>query len=1092
MFVRAFTPNWLRRWTGAVTRTPDQLELDAERIFLDALNCASEEREAFVRAACHNDAALLSRVEQLLGHAQSAPLDFLVNDGRTAVATAIRHDTAAGTTPPRIGRYTVERLIGVGGMGAVYEAIDCETGSRVAVKLLQSAFSTPSQIARFRREAEILAKLDHPAIAKLHGVGSAETIFGSHPYIAMEFIAGRNLREWAAEGARSVREKVELMAIICDAAHASHEQSVVHRDLKPANIIVNDAGQPRILDFGVSLIARTERSTYTMRTETGHFVGTLAYMSPEQVSGDGEVVDARSDIFSLGVVLYELLCGALPFDVSGRSFESAARLIREAEPTPLSRVDTGIPGNLAAIVSKAMEKAPDRRYLTASAMANDLRRFLHAEPTIAGTPSLWRQMTSFSRRHRRLVAGASFVFLVLIAATLTISSIAVRESRLRKMAERRSYRATLLAAQLAFQSDNMVEAGRLVRDLAVIAADTWEYRYLRRRLDVSTVVLAGHTAPVTSLDVSRDGAFIVSGSMDNTLRIWRIDDHTSRVIHGHEGPVRQVRLLKHSARIASLSDDGTIRIWDADSLQPLRVFEGAGLSPIRMDISPDERRVAATYTDQRIRIWDLDSGRIVVTSAPHEIPISTICCLDDARLLIGEHRGLSCWSAVTGEWLSFADGGFDFHPSSIRVSTDGRRFVTSCMDSTMTLWDAKRIRPIRRLTGPLGGVNSVAIDAEGAVIASAGGDNSVRTWNAEDSAEISRFVGHTGAVNAIAFVPGTSLLVSGAADRTIRVWRLDEATRSGGSRVLTGHRSYVYDIAFQPNNGMLASAAWDGEVRLWNTSTWESERCLKIDPARVECLAFSPAGDRLATGTSRTKVKLWDAESFELIREFELPAASVKTVAFDPSGQYLLAVRGNPAKDQPSWHAAVWRISDGEVISRFESESPLIAAASPRGLRLIDATPGAAVMMDPMTSRPLFSFSGHEDAVIHASFSPDGDRFLTASNDGTAAVWDAGNGARLAVLRGHSDNVYAAVFSPDETRIATGSDDNTIRLWDADTYDELLVLPGHTKYIYALAFSPDGDTLVSASGDQTIRVWSAAPGARRSIDTPNPDNAPPE
>ncbi|MCA9257286.1 MAG: protein kinase, partial [Phycisphaerales bacterium] len=586
---------------------------------------------------------------------------------------------------------------------------------------------------------------------------------------------------------------------------------------------------------------------------------TLAYMSPEQLSGDGHVTDARSDIFSLGVVLYEMLSGALPFDVRGRSSQSAARLIREAQPTHLARFDNGIPGTLSAIVAKAMEKSPDRRYSTASAMASDLRRFLHAEPTIARTPGLWRQMTSFSRRYRKLVVGASIVFLALIAATLTISSIAVRESRLRKTAERRSYRATLLAAQLAFQSDNMVEAGRLVSGLAPLAADTWEYRYLRQRLDAKTIVLAGHTAPVTSLDVSPDGEFIVSGSMDNTLRIWRIDDRTSRVIHGHQGAVRQVRYLDRSAKIASLSDDGTIQIWDADSLRPLIAIEGAGLSPIRMDISPDERRIAATYTDQRIRIWDLGSGRIVVTSAPHEIPISTICYLDDARLLIGEHRGLSCWSAVTGEWLSFADGGFDFHPSSIRVSADGQRFVTSCMDSTMTLWDAKRIQPIRRLKGPLGGVNNVAIDAAGTVITSAGGDNSVRIWNAEDSAEISRFVGHTGAVNAIAFVPGASLLVSGAADHTIRIWRLDEANRSEGSRVLTGHRSYVYDIAFRPNHETLASAAWDGEVRFWNTSTWESER-LVVDPARVECLAFSPTGDLLATGTSGTKVKLWDAD----------------------------------------------------------------------------------------------------------------------------------------------------------------------------------------------------------------------------------------
>lgn len=1054
-------------------RTREQLEQDAERIFLDALERAPDARDSYVDAECENEAPLRARVNELLAHATAAPAGFLLNDMHSPTRGHGTRNRPADAAPHKIGPYTVVGLLGVGGMGAVYEAIETDTQRKVAIKLLQSAFATPTQLARFRREAGILAKLNHPAIAKLYGVGSAETLFGSHPYIAMEFIAGRNLRDWGREHERSIRHRVELMATICDAVQASHEQGIVHRDLKPANILVNESGDPRILDFGISRITTPGNATPTINTETGQFVGTPAYMSPEQISGDTNRIDARSDIFSLGVILYELLSGVLPFDVGGRSIEGAAQLIREEDPSHLSHFDSAFRGNLAAIVTKALEKDPSRRYPTAGEMARDLRRHLNSEAITARNPTAIRRFARFSRRHRKLVIGTTCVFAALIATSFIATRIAVRESRLRALAERKNHRANLLSAQLALQSDNFVEARRIVENLADAGAGTWEYKHLRDCLKSHAIVFAGHTAAITSVDVSSDGKRILSASEDGTIRIWDTTNGSHRVMRGHSRPVREALFLKQEAQVASLSDDGTIRLWDAASLREVGRIKGNDWSPIRMDISPNEKRIAATCSDQRIRIWELDTGRLVLTSAPHAIPISVLRYLDDARIVVGEHRGLSCWSAKSGAWLSFSDGGFDFHPSSIFVGKDGTQLLTSCADSTITVWDVDALQPRRKLIGQLGGVNGAKIDASGARIVSAGADNTVRVWNAQNGQQVAKFVGHTDAVHAVATIPDTPLLVSGSADFTIRLWNLLEAGRSGGCRVLTGHQRYVYDVAFQPGSDVLASAAWDGTVRFWDTKTGSNKQTLDADPERVECLAFSPDGCLMATGTSGNTVKLWDVKSLTLVRTFTLSRNSIRTLAIGPQGRYLAATRGSPYNANSTWNSVTWRISDGVVMSRLAANAPLIATSSPRGLRLVKAIPGEAVMIDPLTAAPLFAFSGHDDLITNVTFSNDGTRFLTASDDSNAAVWDAESGVQLAVLRGHSNKVYDAVFSPDGQRIATGSNDNTIRLWDANDFEELLVLPGHTKYVYSLAFNSRGDMLASGSGDHTVRIWTA-------------------
>ncbi len=339
-------------------------------------------------------------------------------------------------TPSAIGRYRIIRLIGEGGMGVVYEAEQDEPRRAVALKVLKLGLSTPERLRRFRQESQALARLQHPGIAQIFESGSADTGFGPQPYLAMEFIHGLPLGVYAEARHLNTRQTLELMIKVCDAVQHAHQRGLIHRDLKPANILIDENGQPKILDFGVARL--TEDGT-ALQTEVGELVGTLAYMSPEQVQGDPLEVDTRSDIYALGVVLYELLSGRLPYDVNRHRLPEAVLTIQQSEPAPLSTMSGEYRGDIETIVAKALEKDRTRRYRSAADLAADIQRSLDDHPIAARPPSAAYQLQKFARRHRGLVAGAAVIFAVLLIG-VTISTwqaIRANRERDRALAEKR-------------------------------------------------------------------------------------------------------------------------------------------------------------------------------------------------------------------------------------------------------------------------------------------------------------------------------------------------------------------------------------------------------------------------------------------------------------------------------------------------------------------------------------------------------------------------------------------------------------------------------------------------------------------------------
>ena len=401
-----------------------------EDLFHQAADLPPAQRSAFLDQACAGDEDLRRDVDALLAH--DATQDVAM---QAAVGRAVEQlpDTESETTAPvswmpaTIGRYRILRLVAEGGMGIVYQAEQEQPRRIVALKVIKPSQATPDLLRRFDQESQALARLQHPGIAQIYEAGTADSGLGPQPYFAMEFIRGQSLLDYAEAHGLNTRQRLELMVKICDAVHHAHQRGLIHRDLKPGNILVDETGQPKILDFGIARATDSDAQT-TRQTDVGQLVGTLAYMSPEQVLGESLEIDTRSDVYALGVVLFELLAGRLPYKISGQ-LHQAVHAIREADPVSLSSISRVYRGDIETIVAKALEKDKSHRYGSAAGLADDIRRYLNDEPIIARPPSATYQLQKFARRHKALVAGMAAVFVALIVGIIASTWEATRARR---------------------------------------------------------------------------------------------------------------------------------------------------------------------------------------------------------------------------------------------------------------------------------------------------------------------------------------------------------------------------------------------------------------------------------------------------------------------------------------------------------------------------------------------------------------------------------------------------------------------------------------------------------------------------------------
>jgi len=419
--------------------TPERFRLLSE-LYDAAAAMDAEERTRFIHERCAGDDELRRHLKAAFEES-AAGFTGAIEEAAAAVVDA-------SDSGRRIGKYRIIRVVGEGGMGMVYEAEQEQPRRIVALKVIKPGLASAELVRRFERESEVLARLQHPGIAQIYEAGAADAGFGPQPYFAMEFIHGVPLTDYAAARALTIRQRLELIAKVCDAVEHAHQRGIIHRDLKPGNILVDDTGQPKILDFGVARATDSDTQA-TRQTDVGQLVGTLAYMSPEQVTGDPLELDTRSDVYALGVILYELLVNRLPYELS-QQLPEAVRTIRDQDATKLSSISRAYRGDVETIVAKALEKDKGRRYTSAATLATDIRRYLADEPIMARPASTTYQLRKFARRHKALVMATAAVFAVLVAGVI----VSTREALRARKAEQ-----TAQAVNEFLQNDVLAQAG---------------------------------------------------------------------------------------------------------------------------------------------------------------------------------------------------------------------------------------------------------------------------------------------------------------------------------------------------------------------------------------------------------------------------------------------------------------------------------------------------------------------------------------------------------------------------------------------------------------------------------------------------------
>lgn len=996
-----------------------------------------------------------------------------------------------------LGDVTIVRLIGVGGMGRVYEARQRSPARHVAVKVMRDGIVSAAQMKRFDYEAQVLARLRHPHIAQIHALSTARLGPFTVPYFVMELVSdARPVTVYCEERRVAIRQRVELMRKVCAAVAHGHQKGVIHRDLKPGNIVVDGGGEPKVIDFGVARSADGDAAAATMITEAGQIVGTLHYMSPEQLAGRADDIDARSDVHALGLVLHELLVGTLPYDVRGRTVIEAVRIVHEQEPKVAATVARAVRSDraisaddarsLGVIAATCLEKQPSDRYATAAELEADLGRWLAGEPIVARPLAPWEVLVRLARRHRAASAAAVVVVASLIAAVVGISFFAIRAEREGAAARGQLYRSTLLLAGVARDRGAEAEARRLLTKATGLAVDAGSKRpielaCLAASLDDSIATLHGHAGTVRASAWSPDGTRIVTGGEDGTVRLWEMSGRSADAAGGWRGEVLAdvgaeawaVAWSPDGERVAAACADATARVWDVKrGAEILRCVGHTGIL-YGVAFSPDGQRVVTGGRDATVCVWEVATGREAMRLEGHTGTVySTAFSPDGSRIATAaQDRTVRLWDAATGRnraTLRRHSGRVFFTAFSPR----GDLLASASEDATVRVWDVASGEERAVLRHPVK-ANAVAFTDDGRLV-TATNDAVLRIWDPVTGLEVGRRLGHDGGVWSVACAGQGAWIASGGIDGTVRIWRNDR-----GSNPACSCGGGVRAVAHAPHGSRVAVGTVSG-VQIWDAEQGRFLHGLSHDGRQVNDVRFFPDGRRLAAACDRGVVEVWPlpetVAAGEKSLRFEAHSRRVYSIDVDVAGERLATAGEDKA-------ARVWRCEqDTTEIASFKHEKRVLCARfSPDGRLLYTACEDRVARgWEIATGREQVRFEGHGEPVNWLVVSPDGRRLATASSDATVRLWDAATGRPQATLTGPSQQVWKVAFTPDGSRVVAVSADAGVHLWHAESGEPVSMLRGHEASVWGLSVSPHGDTLVSGGDDETIRVWGLS--AARSHD----------
>jgi len=965
------------------------------------------------------------------------------------------------------GRYDVREERARGGMGRILVAFDAFLGREVAFKELLRELADRDAARRFLREARITGQLEHPNIVPVHEVGQADD---GTLYYTMRLVRGRTLTAALAD-CRGLAERLRYLGAfwnLCNAVAFAHSRGVVHRDLKPGNVMVGEFGETVLIDWGLARVSRAEPGQTAPdlledgqegageelgEASRGGAVGTPAYMSPEQASG--RPADARSDVWGLGAVLYEILTGAPPFDAA--PVTATLEQVRFGRLRQVRALCPAAPAELAAVAQKALARKPEDRYQSARELAEDVHCYISGDRVRAYAYSSWELARHFASRHRAAVAGGGLAMLAVVAALFAVSAALATEQQAHRLSELSLAQAHLERSQRALSQMDLDETRRFAA-ASLLHNPAWP------------------AAPSHDASFARGSAAARSALVEARTTLFEAEARAI-VEQERELPTRDVvgavAFSRDGRRLASSAQrHGEVRLWDLEEGALVRSFVAPAGEVGALALSGDGALVARGSERHGLEVFEAQTGRQVFATETGRGGARGLAFAPGGLLLASFSRSPpAVFEAATGKVVRQLPD--ELAPASAALSADGRTLACAAQEALL-LFGFPDLAPAGRLEPRVGPLELVAVSPDGARVAATRPARTVASLEVAAPAHPQILRGHLEAITALAFTGDGRRLVSQSFDG-VRVWDV----ASGQLLMLLRGRNAAQSVAAASDGARLAVGGVDERVRVLRFAREPQIRSFAAHSDATRSVAFSADGRRVATGGGGkdASARVWDAATLAPLATLAGAAGSVMALSCSPDGRRLAL--GGRAGELSVWdwerQAPLYRVPLGERVfdAAFSPDGSLVAQSGASGtVRLFDAASGALAG----------ALVGHEGTVGGLAFSPDGKLLATAGTDHTVRLWDVATRREERVLRGHRDWAWAVDFSADGRSLATGGKDGEILLWElAGDGAAPRRLRGHAKWVNVVEFSPDGRALLSCSDDRTVRVWDVASGEETMI-----------
>jgi WD40 repeat protein len=1049
------------------------------------------------------------------------------------------------------GRYMWQSEHAKGGMGKVYIVHDSYLGRDIALKELlphimegieqeqlspDASVTAHSMAARFIQEARISGKLEHPSIVPVYEMGRRND---GTLYYTMKYVKGRSLAE-AINDAKTMRDRLRLLPHYLDLCHAiayAHSCGVIHRDIKPDNVMIGEFGETVVIDWGISKIKRkTDDSEGRTPVSFGHLkhdgsdltttvygdtMGTPKYMSPEQALGELDDIDERSDVYALGIVLYEILTSKTPFE-DGSVMTVMGRIVNET-PDPVTNQNPEIPPELSAIVDRAIAKKRLNRYQSAKELAEEIQRYQSGALVGAYRYHYYEIVRKFVRRNVPILAtGAAAVLALVVFGVYSYVSIyrAEQEAITAKVATERAlddaedglyYASIQLAAHRLSEGNEGLARAALNQSPKHLR--NWEWGYLLKRAYperfLGTIVeppafddqktaaenwngstgqlewsLDGHQAEVNSIAFGPRGSRIITAAGDSTARIWDSKTGKQVLLLGKEGDlVQSANFSEDGTRIVTSSTyTSTVEIWDATIGEQLVSLDGHTLPINQARFDRARSRVLTVSSDNTAKIWDAASGAEIRTLVGHAgMVMDGYFTGDGKRVLTASIDGtLRQWDVETGEFEEIGRWEGNEEITTVQMCSTSQSALFGFRDGTSGLLKTEPNGQLLLEGGRVGKMDYAGFSNDESAVIAPQKDRGAIIFDADTGKVIAHIGREQGRLLSAVFSPDGSRVITGGTDGTVKIWMPGHIPTPG---LLRGHEDIVYRGGFSPDGQYAITSSFDGTAIVWDAVTNAIAAQLSGHDSELISAFYSPDGSIIQTST-QTEKKLWNAGTFNEIEvEFTGPQTGQPLRTGGIRTEYTLVIQAlikNPigplsvlTSGGNGTQAFLWKMSTGQLVGEYGDKDSVttLLALSPDTKKIVTSyNSGELIVWDVATAEELVRARNHKGNVSSLEFSADGLRVLSSSTDRTARIWNAETGKDEVEFVGHSSLIVMSRFSPDETLVVTASGDGTAKIWDALSGEELHTLAGLVGSVINAVFSPDGSRILTMSLE-TASLW---------------------